>query len=185
MARLCSAVAVDTCHPKTIRVSVADTPKPKRGWKQVAELSTSRSVEPQMADFQTIQAKYVKLEVVENWGGPFVGLGEIEILAAGKLPYESSDERAEVWPNVSAMGYRPNIYWQFIAYVLLTAAEVMVSIVCLEFAYTQAPKTMKSFRLCVRRAMLEIMSISTDCVTRLVPFSLCRPFAFPFPLFVV
>ena len=39
----------------------------------------------------------------------------------------------------------PNIGWQFLAYVVLTAAEVMVSITCLEFAYTQSPKKMKSF----------------------------------------
>jgi len=39
----------------------------------------------------------------------------------------------------------PNIGWQFIAYLVLTAAEVMVSITSLEFAYTQAPKKMKSF----------------------------------------
>ena len=39
----------------------------------------------------------------------------------------------------------PNVLWQFIAYIILTSAEIMVSIVCLEFAYTQAPKKMKSF----------------------------------------
>jgi POT family proton-dependent oligopeptide transporter len=39
---------------------------------------------------------------------------------------------------------RPNISWQVLAYVLLTAAEVMVSITCLEFSYTQAPNSMKS-----------------------------------------
>ena len=44
-----------------------------------------------------------------------------------------------------ARGYKPNIGWQFLAYVLLTSAEVMVSITALEFAYTQAPKSMKSF----------------------------------------
>ncbi len=42
-------------------------------------------------------------------------------------------------------GATPNIGWQLIAYVALTAAEVMVSITSLEFAYTQAPKKMKSF----------------------------------------
>ena len=41
-------------------------------------------------------------------------------------------------------GERPNIVWQVLAYALLTASEVMVSIVCLEFSYTQAPKAMKS-----------------------------------------
>lgn len=39
----------------------------------------------------------------------------------------------------------PSIGWQFVAYLLLTAGEVMVSIVCLEFAYTQSPPRMKSF----------------------------------------
>ena len=38
-----------------------------------------------------------------------------------------------------------NIGWQLLAYVVLTAGEVMVSITSLEFAYTQAPKKMKSF----------------------------------------
>lgn len=41
-------------------------------------------------------------------------------------------------------GQRPNIGWQLLAFVLITAGEVMVSIVGLEFAYTQAPKAMKS-----------------------------------------
>jgi len=42
-------------------------------------------------------------------------------------------------------GAQPNIAWHLLAYAILTAAEVMVSITCLEFSYTQAPKAMKSF----------------------------------------
>jgi POT family proton-dependent oligopeptide transporter len=42
-------------------------------------------------------------------------------------------------------GATPHIGWQFVAYVVLTAAEIMVSITVLEFSYTQAPKRMKSF----------------------------------------
>ncbi len=42
-------------------------------------------------------------------------------------------------------GGKPSIAWQILAYVILTAAEVMVSITCLEFSYTQAPPKMKSF----------------------------------------
>lgn len=45
-------------------------------------------------------------------------------------------------------GQKPNIAWQILAFVLLTIAEVMVSIVALEYAYTQAPKTMKSLLMC-------------------------------------
>jgi len=48
----------------------------------------------------------------------------------------------EMW---IAAGGKPSIGWQAFDYVILTAAEVMVSITCLEFAYTQAPRKMKSF----------------------------------------
>ena len=41
-------------------------------------------------------------------------------------------------------GGRPNVGWQLIAYVILSAGEVMVSITGLEFTYTQAPNRMKS-----------------------------------------
>jgi POT family proton-dependent oligopeptide transporter len=41
-------------------------------------------------------------------------------------------------------GEKPHVIWQILAYLLLTSAEIMVSIVCLEFAYTQSPKSMKS-----------------------------------------
>ena len=43
-----------------------------------------------------------------------------------------------------AAGRHPSIGWQMPAYALLSAAEVMVSITALEFAYTQAPKNMKA-----------------------------------------
>jgi POT family proton-dependent oligopeptide transporter len=42
-------------------------------------------------------------------------------------------------------GISVNIAWQLFAYVIITMAEVFVSITCLEFSYTQAPKKMKSF----------------------------------------
>lgn len=41
-------------------------------------------------------------------------------------------------------GLKPSIGWQMPAYALLSAGEVMVSITALEFAYTQAPRHMKS-----------------------------------------
>lgn len=44
-----------------------------------------------------------------------------------------------------AVGFKPHFLWQILALVVLTSAEIMVSITCLEFSYTQAPKKMKSF----------------------------------------
>jgi len=46
-------------------------------------------------------------------------------------------------------GGRPSVAWQFLAYVIITAAEIMVSITGLEFSYAQAPKTMKSVIMAV------------------------------------
>ena len=46
-------------------------------------------------------------------------------------------------------GQTPSIAWQLWAYVLLTSAEIMISITGLEFSYTQAPKTMKSVVMAV------------------------------------
>jgi POT family proton-dependent oligopeptide transporter len=53
-------------------------------------------------------------------------------------------------------GGRPNIAWQIAAFALLTAAEILVSIVALEFAYTQSPKKMKSFIMCFYLAAVAI-----------------------------
>ena len=53
-------------------------------------------------------------------------------------------------------GGRPNIVWQIAAYALLTASEIMISIVALEFAYTQAPRKMKSFIMCFYLAAVAI-----------------------------
>ena len=42
------------------------------------------------------------------------------------------------------LGEMPGIEWQLLSYLLLTSAEVMISVTCLEFSYTQAPRSMKS-----------------------------------------
>jgi len=41
-------------------------------------------------------------------------------------------------------GDRPSVWWQLLAYAIITAAEIMVSVPALEFAYKQAPRKMKS-----------------------------------------
>lgn len=44
-----------------------------------------------------------------------------------------------------AAGEKPSIWWQALAYVPITAAEILISITCLEFSYTQSPPRLKSF----------------------------------------
>lgn len=41
-------------------------------------------------------------------------------------------------------GTKLNVMWQFFPYLVITIAEVLISITGLEFAYTQAPRSMKS-----------------------------------------
>jgi POT family proton-dependent oligopeptide transporter len=47
--------------------------------------------------------------------------------------------------RIEAIGVgQVHVLWQVIPYALVTTAEVLVSITGLEFAYTQAPRSMKS-----------------------------------------
>jgi len=43
-----------------------------------------------------------------------------------------------------SQGIETSVNWQFFAYLLLTIAEVLISVTALEFSYTQAPNQMKS-----------------------------------------
>ncbi len=61
-------------------------------------------------------------------------------------------------------GLVPHISWQLLAYLVLTAAEVMVSITCLEFSYTQAPKSMKSFVMALFFMSVAIGNLFTSAV---------------------
>jgi dipeptide/tripeptide permease len=54
---------------------------------------------------------------------------------AGMAVRRDGSQLAARWPSVG---------WQLLAYVVITAAEILVSITCLEFSYTQAPPQMKS-----------------------------------------
>jgi POT family proton-dependent oligopeptide transporter len=70
-----------------------------------------------------------------------------------------------------AAGLKPSIGWQIPAYALLSAGEVMVSITGLEFAYTQAPKSMKSMVMA-----LYLLSISAgNLFTALVHLFIANP----------
>ena len=65
-----------------------------------------------------------------------IGIGLFVTAASFVVP-------ALIQTNIDAGG-QPFIGWQILAYVILTAAEVMVSITALEFSYTQAPRSLKS-----------------------------------------
>jgi POT family proton-dependent oligopeptide transporter len=68
---------------------------------------------------------------------------------------------AEHWIQ---QGQTPSIGWQLLAYLILTAAEVMVSVTCLEFSYTQAPKALKSLVMALFLMSVSIGNLFTAAV---------------------
>ncbi len=65
-------------------------------------------------------------------------------------------------------GGQPSIGWQFFAYIFLTGAEVMVSITALEFAYTQAPRKMKSMIQSVNLLSISLGNIFAAVVNNVI-----------------
>jgi POT family proton-dependent oligopeptide transporter len=65
-------------------------------------------------------------------------------------------------------GAAPNILWQILAFVVLTAAEVMVSVTHLEFAYTQAPRKMKSLVMCTYLGSISLGNLFAAVVNVLI-----------------
>jgi len=65
-------------------------------------------------------------------------------------------------------GETPSIGWMVLGYVLLTSAEIMVSITCLEFSYTQAPKKMKSFIMAVFLLSISLGNAFTAIVNAVI-----------------
>lgn len=61
-------------------------------------------------------------------------------------------------------GDHPTVWWQILAFVILSAGEIMVSITCLEFSYTQAPKKMKSLIMAVYYLSISAGNLFTSAV---------------------
>ena len=76
--------------------------------------------------------------------GRFVRVTTLRKIGAG-LALASLSFLVPAWVEAEiARGHAPSIAWHVFAYVLITAAEVLVSVTFLEFSYTQAPRRMKS-----------------------------------------
>lgn len=65
-------------------------------------------------------------------------------------------------------GISMSIGWQVLGFVILTAAEILVSISSLEFSYTQAPNSMKSFILSFWLIAVAIGNLFTAIVNSLL-----------------
>jgi len=65
-------------------------------------------------------------------------------------------------------GLRVHIVWQLPAYLLMTAAEVMVSITCLEYSYTEAPKSAKSLVMAAYFLSVSLGNLFTSAINFLL-----------------
>lgn len=65
-------------------------------------------------------------------------------------------------------GQTPSIAWQILAYFIITAAEVLVSITCLEFSYTQAKNSMKSMVMAFFLVSVSIGNLFTAAVNMFI-----------------
>src|SRR5712692_5906009 len=68
-------------------------------------------------------------------------------------------------------GQHPHIGWQVIQYVIIAVAETLVSVTSLEFAYTQAPKSMKGAIMSLWFLTLGTGSFVTSLVRSNIAFS--------------
>ena len=103
----------------------------------VAAFSISALIEQEIIERAPQAADALWAMVGQNGASNYEGLA-----TAIKAAKAANFADAQIDQHLTGM---PNIGWQFLAYIILTAAEVMVSITSLEFAYTQAPRKMKSF----------------------------------------
>jgi POT family proton-dependent oligopeptide transporter len=69
--------------------------------------------------------------------------------------------------TAAASGGKVPVLWQFVPYLIMTQAEVMVSITGLEFAYTQAPKRMKSTIMGFWQLTVTLGNILVALITKL------------------
>jgi POT family proton-dependent oligopeptide transporter len=83
--------------------------------------------------------------IVYPYINKFYNLTALRKITAGMFIASFSFVLCAIPENQISHGGQPTILWQFFAYLFLTIGEVLVSITALEFAYTQAPNSMKSF----------------------------------------
>ena len=65
-------------------------------------------------------------------------------------------------------GHSVSAWWQILAYVVLSASEVLVSITALEFSYKQAPLRMKSFIMALFLLSISVGNLMTAAVSNVM-----------------
>ena len=64
------------------------------------------------------------------------------------------------------LGEHPSVYWQALAYFLVSLSEILISVTCLEYAYTQSPPSMKSTMTAIWWLTLSAGNLFTGLVNK-------------------
>ncbi len=75
-------------------------------------------------------------------------------------------------------GVHLSAFWMIVPYFVLTAGEILVSITGLEFAYTQAPRSVKSTVMGIWYMVIAVGNLMTAVVSKLNPFDGAAQFGF-------
>ncbi len=101
---------------------------------------------------------------VYPWLGRFMALTPMRKVAMGFFLAAAAFAISSLAQERIDAGQTPSILWQLAAYLVLTSAEVMVSITALEYSYTQAPRTMKSFIMALFMLSVSLGNLFTSAV---------------------
>jgi len=91
-------------------------------------------------------------------------------MTAGMFITVLSFASAAIVQHVLDAGQQPSILWQFWQYFFLVTGEILISVTALEFAYSQAPKSMKSTIMSLWFLTISIGNLFTGFVAKFNPF---------------
>ncbi|MBC7691190.1 MAG: POT family MFS transporter [Methylotenera sp.] len=77
-------------------------------------------------------------------------------------------------------GHSVSVAWQIIPYLIITVSEIMISITGLEFAYTQAPRSMKSTIMSFWLLTVFVGNLLVAYIDRITLFKMASPGYFMF-----
>jgi POT family proton-dependent oligopeptide transporter len=98
------------------------------------------------------------------------GISRLARMTAGMFIAVLSFASAALVQHALDAGQHVNIGWQFWQYFFLAAGETLVSVTALEFAYSQAPKSMKSTIMSLWFLTISLGNLFTGIVAKVNPF---------------
>jgi len=97
-----------------------------------------------------------------------VNLSPLRKMTAGMFLTAASFGVAAILQSTVDAGHAPNVMWQLPQYVLLTMGEILVSVTGLEFAYSQAPRSLRSTIMSIWFLAIAAGNLLTAVLSKLV-----------------